>query len=326
MRHDPGENHDSYPCKAQIHSEGPPVVGAQHDMVHVPRESGDRDQGDVHDEECKKAEHGQEVDRPGGLSAAENARIPGETVHHRRRHGNACEYGQRAEDQNDSEVGNLLKCVVAVKSVGFGREPKSRVMNPGIPCLEENDRGIGHDAAPLLGGKEHRDENHAGEDKAVNVDEVPDPRNADCVPVARCAHQRRDVASVVFRCPDAIARDLQGSQANPFAAGRAAVVEIQARVIHQDGQPAANQQRHKQEIEEVAVTHPERKAVRRGEVIRRNLGNGRHMRHSGDSDLDPSRGDRSENRQRSPHRYGGSNPNAKAAIRRVMDGFVGRIE
>ena len=190
MRHDPRENNHSYPCKAQIHSERPLIVSTQHDMVHVPCKSGDHDQGDVHGEECKKAEHGEEVDGPRGLSAAKNTGIPGKTVNNGWRHGDACEHGQGAEDQNDSEVGNLLKRVVAVEPVGFGREMESRIMHPCVPGLEENEWRIGHDAAPLLRGKEHGDKDETSDDETVNVDEVPDPRNTDCVPVARRANQR----------------------------------------------------------------------------------------------------------------------------------------
>ncbi len=90
MRHDPGEHDHSHPYKAQIHSDRPLIVSAQHDVVHVARKSSHHDQGDVHGEKCKKAEHGQEMDRTGGLSAAENPRIPRKTVNHGWRHRDAC--------------------------------------------------------------------------------------------------------------------------------------------------------------------------------------------------------------------------------------------
>jgi hypothetical protein len=38
-------------------------------------------------------------------------------------------------------------------------------------------------------------------------------------------------------------------------------------MIHPDGQTAANQHHHKKEIEEVAVTHPDREPVRPCEVV-----------------------------------------------------------
>ncbi len=55
-------------------------------------------------------------------------------------------------------------------------------------------------------------------------------------------------------------------------------------------------------------------------------GNGWDLRQSGDGDLDPGRGDYGENRNRSPYQDGRSNPDTKAAIRRIMNGFMSRIE
>ena len=159
-------------------------------MVHVPCKSGHHDQRDVYDEECKKAEHGQEVDRSGRLPAAKDARIPGKAINNGWRHGDPCKNRQGAKDKDDGEIGNLLQCVVAVKPVGFCGQMKSRIVHPRVPCLQENERRSGHDAPPLLRVKEHDDEENASDDEAVNVDEVPNPRNTDCVPVARRADQR----------------------------------------------------------------------------------------------------------------------------------------
>ena len=97
-------------------------------------------------------------------------------------------------------------------------------------------------------------------------------------------------------------------------------------MIHQDGQTTANQERHKKEIEEVAVTHPDWKAVRRGEVVRLNQWNGWDVRHSCDGGLDPGRSDCRENCERSHNQDGRSDPEPKTAIGRIMNGFMGRIE
>ena len=78
---------------------------------------------------------------------------------------------------------------------------------------------------------------------------------------------RRNITGVVFRGPGAIAWDSYRCKPDPFAPRRAAIVEIQTRMIHQDRQTAANQHHHKKEIEEVAVTNPNRKPVRPYEVV-----------------------------------------------------------
>ncbi len=115
--------------------------------------------------------------------------------------------------------------------------------------------------------EEHEDEDNSGDDEAVDIDEVPDASNADGVPVTRRGNERRDIAGIVFRRPEAVAGHFERREADPFASRRAVVIEIQPRMIHQDRQAAANQQHHEKEIEEVAIAHPERKSVRTCEVV-----------------------------------------------------------
>ena len=188
----------------------PLIIRTQHNVVHIPCKSRHHDQRDVHDEECKETEHGEEVDGSGRLPAAKDPRVPGKAIHHGGRHGDASKNRQGAEDKDDGEIGNLLQCVVAIKPIRFCRQMKRRVVHPRVPCLQENERRSGHNTPPLLGIEEHNDEENAGDDEAVNVDEVPNPRNTNCVPVARRADERRNIAGVVFRGPDAIAWDLSG--------------------------------------------------------------------------------------------------------------------
>ena len=166
---------------------------------------------------------------------------------------------------------------------------KRCVVHPGIPCLQEDEWRSGHNPPPLLGIKEHEDEKNAGENEPVNVDEVPDPRNADRVPVTGRANYRRNITGVVFRRPDAVARNLERRKPDPFAPRRTVIIEIQTRMIHQDGETAANQHHHKKEIEEVAVTDPERKPVRPCEVVRIYLGDRWNMRQAGYGKLNPGR-------------------------------------
>ena len=161
----------------------------------------------MHDQEREKAQHGEEVNGTRRLPAAEQLRVPGEVIHHRRRHGDAGKNRQGTEDEDDGEVSDLLQGVVAVKAVGLGRQMKRGVVDPGIPCLQDDRGRSGHQTPPLVGGEEHGDEVHAAEDEAMHVDEVPDARNTDGMPVAGRANERSEVAGVVLRRPQAVARN-----------------------------------------------------------------------------------------------------------------------
>ena len=93
-------------------------------------------------------------------------------------------------------------------------------------------------------------------------------------------------------------------------------------MIHQDGQPTTNQHHHKKEIEEMAITHPDRKPVRACEVVGIYLGNRGNMRESRQSHFDPSRRHCRKDRDAYSYQDGRPNPNAESAIRRVVNGLV----
>ena len=186
MRHDPREDDHADAHKPQIHAQMPLIIGAHHDVVHIPRKPGHHDQRDVHHEKRQETEHGEEVDGPGRLPAAKDPRVPGKAVHHGGRHGDTGGDGQRAEDKEDREIGNLLQGVVAIEPVRLRRHVKCGVVYEGVPRLQEHERRSGHNPPPLLGIEEHDGEHNARDDEAVNVDEVPDPRNPNGVTVTRC--------------------------------------------------------------------------------------------------------------------------------------------
>ena len=191
---------------------------------------------------------------------------------------------------------------------------KCGVVHEGVPRLQEHERRSGHNPPPLLGIEQHDDEHNARDDEPVNVDEVPDPRNPNSVPVAGCADDRRKVTGIVFRRPDAVARNLERCKSDPFAPRRAVIIEIQTGVIHQDGQTAANQQHHKKEIEEVAVTDPERKPVRPGEVVGIYLGNGWNMRQARQGKLKPGGKSHREYGHSDSDQNGRTNPDTEATV------------
>jgi hypothetical protein len=67
------------------------------------------------------------------------------------------------------------------------------------------------------------------------------------------------------------------------------VVEVQARMIGEDRQTAPDQHRHKNEVEEVTVAHPQRKAMRARKVIGIDLRDRRNMRKSYKEKFNPCR-------------------------------------
>jgi hypothetical protein len=104
------------------------------------------------------------------------------------------------------------------------------------------------------------------------------------------------------------------------------IVEIEPRVICQDGKTTANQHHQKNEIEKVTVTNPERKAVGPGEVVRINLRDGRDMGQSGDGDFDPCRSNQRKNRHTGRCQQGRPNPNPKAAVGWIVDSCMRSVK
>ena len=181
---------------------------------------------------------------------------------------------------------------------------------------------------PLLGIEEHDDEENAGEDESMHVDEVPDPRDADSVPVPGSANKRRDIARIVFCRPDAVARNLERRKPDPFASRRAVVIEIETRMIDQNGEAAADQHHHKKKIEKVTVAHPERKSVRPSEIVGINLRNRRNVSavRRPRTSIHAARAMRARITSADPDQNGWPNPNAEAAVLWIVHCPVRSIE
>ena len=64
-----------------------------------------------------------------GLASAENIDQGGESGIDARRHGQACQDHQRQEDDNDRQIGELLKRVVMPRLLAFGEAETSVVEN-----------------------------------------------------------------------------------------------------------------------------------------------------------------------------------------------------
>ena len=95
----------------------------------------------------------------------------------------------------------------------------------------------------------------------MHVNEVPDARDADGVPVAGRANERREIAGIILGRPEAIARNLDRREADPLAVRRAVVVEIEPGMIGEDGEAAADEHGDEEEVEEMGVADPERESV-----------------------------------------------------------------
>ena len=124
------------------------------------------------------------------------------------RHCDARQNCQRAEDEHDCEIGDLLKCVIVIETVWLRRQMECRAVHPRIPCLQKNHRGRRDDSPSLPSSQQQRDEENAGDDKSVNDDEVPNPRNAHGESVTGCGDDWRYIARIVFCGPNSVLRNV----------------------------------------------------------------------------------------------------------------------
>ena len=150
--------------------------------------------------------------------------------------------------KNDGKIGDLLQRVVAIVAVKLRRQVERRIVDPCIPGLQQHERRLRNESPPLVRLEEHDDEQDARDYEPVNVEEMPQPGNADGMPVARRGNQRRKVAGIVLRGPEPVRRDLDRRQSNPLAIWCAIDVEVEARMIDQDRQATANQHCHEKEV------------------------------------------------------------------------------
>lgn len=160
----------------------------------------------------------------------------------------------------------------------------------------------------------------------MHVDEMPCACDADGVAVTRCAHQWRNITRVIFGGPQPVVGDLNRRNADPFSARCATVIKIQPGMVHENGQAAANQQHHKQEIKKMAVSHPEWKSMRPGKIAGIDLGHSWYRRESGNGIFDPGSSDYRDESNTNADQDGRPHPDAKAPVRRIVDGSVSGVK
>ena len=95
------------------------------------------------------------------------------------------------------------------------------------------------------------------------------PSHAYRVPIARKTDPGRQVAGIVLGGPDSVLRHFNGREPEPLRTWGAMDVPVQPGMVHEDLQPATDQQDDEQEVDVVGDTQPGRKplrsAVNRGE-------------------------------------------------------------
>lgn len=155
---------------------------------------------------------------------------------------------------------------------------------------------------------------------------MPGARDSDRMPITGRRYPGRDVPGVVFCRPDPIVRHHDGCELDPFAAGRAVVVEVQARMIDEDRQAAADQHRHEKEVEEMAVAHPERKTVRSGEIVREYLRDGWDVREPPNARLNPRRRHRHDQQPNGNDQNRRPDPDSKPPVSGIMNRGMRRVK
>ncbi len=118
-------------------------------MIHIPLETGQRNQRDMDHDEADEPDQNQEVNRERALSAAEDPCISRKAIDQCRRHRHAGKDRQRSHDEDGSEVSQLLQGVVAIKAVRLGWKVEVGVEHEGIPRLHEDGRRSGDKPFPL---------------------------------------------------------------------------------------------------------------------------------------------------------------------------------
>ena len=160
----------------------------------------------------------------------------------------------------------------------------------------------------------------------MHVNEVPDARDADGMPIARRANERSEVTGIVLGRPEPIGRNRDRREAYPLAVRRAVVVEIEPGMIGEDGEAAANEHGDEEEVEEVGVADPERESVGPGEVAGIDERDGWNMRQAGHGHLNPRRSHQRSDYGRNSDQNRRANPEAVASIRGIMNGGVFRVK
>src|SRR5665213_373534 len=146
------------------------------------------------------------------------------------------------------------------------------------------------------------------------------------MPVAGSRNHRREIAGVVLRGPQAVLRHLEGSETDPLRSRRAMVIPVKPRMIHQDGEAAADEHEQEEQIRKVAPANPERKAMG---PARSTCGRSRgrsKVRQSEESILQPREQERSKHKGEGDQEGSRTQPDAETAILWIVNGLMCGVE
>jgi len=155
---------------------------------------------------------------------------------------------------------------------------------------------------------------------------MPRPRHPHGVPIARQGHQRGNVASVVLRCSQTVCGNRQGRKPHPFRVWRTMTVPIEPRMIHQNGESAADQEQQEKEVHEVGQSQPRGKTVRNPRIRKIDCRKKCLRWKPGSQILHPRYRDWNENDNRKHQNKPMINPDTKTPIRRIVDGSMCLVE
>src|ERR1700689_5318832 len=127
---------------------------------------------------------------------------------------------------------------------------------------------------------------------------MPGASDSDSMAVTRGRNHGCNVAGVVLCRPKSVCWDFDRRESNPFATRGAGIVEVETGMVIEDRETASDQHHQKEEVEEMAVAHPEGESMRTGEVTRIHLQNRRDIGKTENKNLYPCRKYRQQNQYR----------------------------
>ena len=114
-------------------------------------------------------------------------------------------------------------------------------MHVHFPRIEKNGDIGGHEALPLIGGKQQSHENKPVDQPEKSAEKVPVSGNTDGMPKSGQADPRGNITAIVFGGPHSVLGHHNGGEADPFRTQGAVVAPIKSRMIHENREAATDQ-------------------------------------------------------------------------------------
>ena len=192
-----------------------------------------------------------------------------------------------------------------------------RIVDQGSPRLWQKVPGGRRDALPVAGNEQHNDIDKSGDDPEKVREEMPVPRHADSVTVARQSQPGGQITLVVIRRVEAVQRNFNRRKTDPFCAGSAVDVGVEPRVFPQDGKTAADDKRQQQEVGIMRQAQPCREAGTDCGGLQLRQCEDTDVRQTEQQILTPGYGDGSETQHDDQGKQRGADPDRLAAVQRV---------